>query len=253
MTVPGHYRTRGTGVTFNGSTANTSDGSPLIDLFQGGKLFIPLLDKGGDQVGQIEASVSADPGSSNGTVNGGTLTLGLNDSLAGAGASLIVEAALNDLPADPGLNVTFEPAYEPLPEIILAFLRQNGLTPVGRPAALVHIDRHNLVNGRDIRTATLKFTALAPDGDLKYYVVRLRDDGKCELLKTVQTDSPDGKNVIIEASSPDGFSTFALVTASETPAATPAPSGGALFGVMAVLPMIVAGIMALGKRNRGKR
>ncbi len=253
FTVPGQYQTGGKKVRINGSTINISDGSSISGLLKGGLFIIPLLDKDGKQIGEIDASVNADAGSSNGTISGGTMVLGQNGSLAGEGTSLLVEAALNGMPADPGLNVSFVPADEPLPGAILEFLKKNGLSPVGRPAALVHIDRQNLVNGRDIRSATLKFTAPALDGDLKYYVVRQRDDGKCELLKTVQTNSTDGKNVVIEASSPDGFSTFAMVKATGTPVASPAPSGSELGVAFAVVSLMLIGLIAISRVKQDKR
>jgi PGF-pre-PGF domain-containing protein len=178
-----------------------------------------LTNTSGEYSGNVTGvNLSSDPLTSDIGGSVGNASFSFNASMPRYNPDAVIETSMYERPGD---------------SIMRGFnnnAQQNGFN-INSTAYAVYITKSNFTENDSVSNAVLRFTAgnawvNANGGTGAVRVMRAADNGACEMLPTVIIGIDRYGNPIFAASSPDGFSAFAMVAVSAVPSPAPGPSGG---------------------------
>jgi len=157
--------------------------------------------------------------------------------------------SLNDLPALGDITVNYTASLSEKEKAALSAVRTADGTTVTGIAYVMNVDMTGLANGEDIESAAVRMHISpawveAHGGAGAIRIVHFADDGTVEILDIDMTGIDENGDLIFEGASPNGLSTFALVslgeavqTTSTTPMPTTASAGGSASATTAQAPL----------------
>ncbi|HDS64198.1 MAG TPA: DUF4430 domain-containing protein [Methanofollis liminatans] len=183
------------------------------------------------------------------------------------GATLIL--SLNVVPALGDITATYASNLSAEDQSALFALCAVDGTAVTGTACVMNVGMNGLVNGEDIASATVRMHlspawAEAHGGAGAIRIVHIADDGTVEILETGMVGIDENGNLIFEGISPNGLSTFALVslgdavqsasttvtpTSAATAPSTTAPAQAPLGWAAAIAGALIGGGVCLSRRK----
>lgn len=182
-----------------------------------------------------------------------------------------LDLSLNGIPALGDITVTYAPDLSTEERSAIFALCAPERATVTGTACVMNVGMNGLVNEEDIESATVRMTISpawveAHGGAGAVRIVHIADDGTVEILETGMVGIDEKGNLIFEALSPNGLSTFALVslgdaarsastTAMPTTAATgispstTAPARAPLGWAAAIAGALIGGGICLNRRK----
>jgi hypothetical protein len=183
-----------------------------------------------------------------------------------------LDLSLNGIPALGDITVIYAPELSTEERSAIFALCAPGTTVTGT-ACVMKVHMNGLVNEEDIASATVRMTISpawveAHGGAGAVRIVHIADDGTVEILETGMVGIDEKGNLIFEAISPNGLSTFALVslgdaarsasttvtpTTAATAPSTTAPAQTPLGWAAAIAGALIGGGVHLSYRRTGSR
>jgi hypothetical protein len=131
-----------------------------------------------------------------------------------------INLLLRGLPAEAGVNVTYEPGLAPAAQSAIALLAVDEEKAIRAVACVMHVEKTGIANGEDILGATIRISVPpawveAHGGAGAVRIAHCADNGTVTFLETRPAVTDSAGNLIFEADSPEGLSGFALLTLGE--------------------------------------